>query len=145
MSGQLSPNEPDLQGLTLLVVDDDRDTVQLLAIFLRASGAAVVSAHTAAGGLAYVDAAPKLDAVITDVSMPGVGGVDFVRSIRRHASPCRSSLPVIALTAFDEDDAPTQDFNAYLRKPADPDELCRVILRVIDHRRSAEGTDAERL
>src|SRR6266566_1017062 len=128
-------NLPDLRGLTLLVVDDDVDAVDVLSMYLRACGAAILTAHTASGGLVYIDAAPKLDAVITDLSMPRMDGVEFVRKIRQHPSPLRRGVPVIALTGFEERYMQTQEFDAYLRKPVDLDTLCRAIQSVIGRRR----------
>src|SRR5438874_810665 len=95
-------NLPDLRGLTLLVVDDDADTVEVLSTFLTACGAHTLFARSALGGLAYLDTTPRLDAVITDLSMPGMDGVEFVSKIRRHPLPSRRTVPVIALTGFEE-------------------------------------------
>jgi CheY-like chemotaxis protein len=47
-------NFPDLRGLTLLVVDDNEDAVEVLSMFLEICGAAVLVARTAMGGLTYV-------------------------------------------------------------------------------------------
>jgi CheY-like chemotaxis protein len=124
MSAPPSPSAPDLRGLTLLVVDDNADAADVLSTYLRACGATVFVSHTAAGALAYIDAAPRLDAVITDLSMPLVDGVELLHTIRRHPVSSRHQLPVVAVTAFDASHLPTQDFDAYIRKPYDPDALC---------------------
>jgi len=88
-------NLPDLSRLTLLVVDDNADSVEMLAAFLKACGARVLVARSAAGALAHVDAAPRLDAMVTDLAMPQMDGVELVRKVR--ARPDRTGLPVIAL------------------------------------------------
>jgi diguanylate cyclase len=137
MPAQPQQDRPDLRGLTLLVVDDDEDTIEVLSIYLRACGAEVLVAHTAQDGLVSVDAAPRLDAVITDLSMPHMDGVEFLRNIRRHPSPSRRRVPVVVLTAFEAGYMPTQGFDAYLRKPVEPDALCRTIDSVIARRRSS--------
>jgi CheY-like chemotaxis protein len=125
-------NFPDLRGLTLLVVDDNEDAVEVLSMFLEICGAAVLVARTAMGGLTYVDVAPKLDLVITDLSMPLMDGVEFVHTIRRHPTPSRRSLPVIALTGFPEDFVKSQSvFNAFLRKPVDLDRLTATIQSLV--------------
>jgi len=49
------PPPPNLAGMTLLLVDDDIDTIQILASFLRACGATVLAEVTVAGALAHVD------------------------------------------------------------------------------------------
>jgi len=61
----------DLAGLTVLVVHDDLDIVQILASFLRTCGATVLTAVTVGGALAYIDEARKLDAVVAVIAMPG--------------------------------------------------------------------------
>ncbi len=116
---------PDLTGLTVLVVDDNDDAVEILATFLKACGAHVLFARSARDGLAHIEATPRLDAVVTDVSMPQMDGVEFARRIRQ--DPRRHSLPVIALTGFYEQHKKTAEFNACLRKPCNFDELCNTI------------------
>ena len=116
---------PDLTGLTVLVVDDNDDAVEILTTVLKACGAQVLFAHSARDGLAHIEASPTLDAVVTDVSMPQMDGVEFARKIRQH--PRRLSLPVIALTGFYEQHKKTVEFNACLRKPCNFDELCSAI------------------
>jgi|SRR6267143_2433703 CheY-like chemotaxis protein len=128
-------NLPDLSGLTLLVVDDDADAIEVLSTFLTACRAHVLFARTAPGALAYVDAAPKLDAVITDLAMPQMDGFEFVRRIRQH--PSRRAVPVIALTGFEERYVERHEFDAFLRKPTNLDELCRVVKEVVARRRSS--------
>jgi CheY-like chemotaxis protein len=123
---------PDIGGLTLLVVDDDNDSLEVLGDYLHACGAHVLQARNAAGALAYIDTTPRLDAVITDIAMPQMNGLEFVRKIREH--PSRRSLPVIALTAFYEHYPSTTEFDAYLRKPVDLDRL-GLTIRVLTERR----------
>jgi CheY-like chemotaxis protein len=62
---------------------------------------------------------------VTDISMPNMDGVELVRKVRGH--PRRPSVPVIALTGFYESYPGAREFDAFLRKPIDLDELCRVI------------------
>jgi len=138
MSAPPPSNLPDLRGLTLLVVDDDADALEVLSTFLTACSAHVLFARSASGGLAYIDTAPRLDAVITDLSMPGMDGVEFVSKIRRHPLPSRRQIPVIALTGFEENYLKTEAFDAYLRKPVDLDRLCSTIQSIITQRRGSD-------
>ena len=119
------PDLPDLSGLTLLVVDDNDDALDMLGTYLSMCGAQVLQARNAAAALAYVDTQQGIDAVITDMSMPKMDGVELVRRIRRR----RASLPAIAITGFYESymDTRRAGFDAFLRKPVNLDELCRVI------------------
>jgi CheY-like chemotaxis protein len=77
---------PSLRGLTILVVDDNDDALELLTTFLNACHADVLSARTATGAPAYIDTTPSLDAVVTDIAMPDVNGVELVRKIRQHSA-----------------------------------------------------------
>jgi len=115
-----------LAGLTLLVVDDNDDAVEVLSAFLRSCGADVLCARTAIGALTYLDASPSIDVVITDLAMPDMDGVELARRIRRHPSR-KSLLPVIAVTGFYEQYLGSQDFDAFLKKPVDLDDLCGTI------------------
>jgi diguanylate cyclase len=135
MSAPPPQDLPDLSGLTLLVVDDDADTVEVLSTFLTACRAHVLFARSASGALAYVDKAPRLDAVITDLSMPQMDGIELLRRIRQH--PSRPTVPVIALTGFEERYSETHQFDAFLQKPTNFDELCRVVKDVVARRRPA--------
>ena len=120
---------PDLSGLTVLVVDDDPDAIEVLSAFLTACAARVLFARNASDGLAYVKTEPKLDAVITDLAMPEIDGVQFTRQIRQHRS-----VPVIALTAFHQTYVSTEDFDAFMEKPVNFDKLSMVIKMVLGRR-----------
>jgi CheY-like chemotaxis protein len=121
---------PDLSGLTLLVVDDNDDSLEMLGTFLRACGAHVLEARNGATALAYVDQQAIIDAIVTDLSMPTMDGVELVRNLRQRR-PMRQ-LPAIALTGFYEHfmDTAGAAFDAFLRKPVNFDELCRTIRSV---------------
>ena len=121
---------PNLSGLTVLIVDDDPDTIEVLSSFLTACAARVLFARSAPDGLAYVDRDAKLDVVLTDLAMPGMDGVDFTRKIR-----ARRSVPVVALTAFPQVYVTTEEFDAYLQKPVDFDRLGEVIKILLTERR----------
>jgi CheY-like chemotaxis protein len=127
-------NLPDLSRLTLLVVDDNNDSVDMLAAFLRACGANVLEARTPFRALGYFQTTPRLDAIITDLAMPEMTGVDLLERVRAH--PRRSRLPVIALTGYYEDYAQAAGFDAFLRKPVNFDELCSAINRLVRRRKS---------
>ena len=118
---------PDLSHLTILVVDDDDDSLQVLTLVLTSCGATVHFARNAPAGLSYINTAPKLDLVVTDIAMPNMDGVAFSRAVRQHPRRDRASIPIIAVTAFYEDYPQTTDFDAYLRKPIDLDRLCTII------------------
>lgn len=123
---------PDLSRLTLLVVDDNDDSLEMLAAFLRACGAHVLQARTGSGALAYVDTAPKLDAIVTDLAMPEMDGLGLLNRVRAH--PQRSQLPLIALTAPLRGLRQRGWFRAFLKKPVDFDQLCDAIVALVERR-----------
>src|SRR5690242_5338116 len=96
-----SDKVPNLARLTLLVVDDHADTLDVLATYLRACGATVLTARSVARALVHVDGARKLDAIVTDLAMPHLDGVRLLKHVRAHRH--RSELPVIALTGHYHD------------------------------------------
>ena len=125
---------PDLSGLTILVVDDNDDSLNVVSTFLRACRAHVLEARGALSALSYVETQTRIDVIVSDVSMPAMDGVEFVRRLRSH--PKGRSIPAIALTGFYEQymDTAIAGFNAFLRKPVDFDRLCSTIQNVIGAR-----------
>jgi CheY-like chemotaxis protein len=126
------PDLPDLSDLTLVAVDDDRESLELLRVVLKACGAHVFVSQTAAEALTYLQTALKVDALITDIAMPAMNGIELVRRARSH--PSHQSLPAIAVTAYPERSGP--EFNALLVKPISLENLCSAVRAAIDARRS---------
>jgi CheY-like chemotaxis protein len=122
---------PDLNGRTILVVDDNDDALDMLSMFLRTCGAYVLQARSALGALAYIDTQPTIDALITDLSMPEMDGTELVRRLRSH--PSRSTLPAIAVTGFSEFYMDTSGFTAFFRKPVNLDQLCETLTDAIEN------------
>ena len=125
-----APDLSDLSGLTLLVVDDNDDALEVLSALLRACGAHVLEARNATAALAYFDQQSTIDAVVTDLSMPSMDGVELVRHLRERWPTRR--LPAIAVTGFYDHymDTAGAAFDAFMRKPVHFDELCRIIRTV---------------
>jgi len=81
---------------TILIVDDEKDIVDLVSYNLEREGFAAVKAYDGETALAKVRT-EKPDLLILDLMLPGVGGLDVCKKIR--ANPETSSLPIIMLTA----------------------------------------------
>jgi CheY-like chemotaxis protein len=121
---------PDLEGISVLVVDDNDDARATIAATLHYAGATMTSA--AAGDHALDDLTQyRPDVIICDLRMPRVDGLTFVRRLRERARDQGGDIPVVAITAYHEqysvDEALGLGFVAYLRKPLDLEELCRVV------------------
>lgn len=125
---------PDLSGLTLLVVDDNVDSLGVLGMFLRACGAQVLAAPGGLRALSYVDTQTRIDAVISDLSMPAMDGVEFVQRLRAH--PKGRSTPAIAVSAFHEQYMNTTGagFDAFFPKPVNLDGLGTAIRNLVRSR-----------
>ena len=123
-----------LLGARVLVVDDDAEARELLETMLTYCGALVTvvgSASEALGALARM----LPDAVVCDIAMPERDGYWFVRSLRGLPRERGGDLPVVAITAHGYAHGPDRTlpagFQAHIRKPIDPWELCRVLASLI--------------
>jgi two-component system response regulator MprA len=123
--------------MRLLVVDDDRGLRDVLRRALTLSGYDVRVAETGSGALADI-AASAPDAVVLDIGLPDIDGLDVCRLLRREGN----RVPVLMLTARDavSDRIDGLDAGAddYLIKPFDVDEL-RARLRALLRRAGGEG------
>ncbi|HKI01195.1 MAG TPA: ATP-binding protein [Thermoanaerobaculia bacterium] len=120
-----------LAGLRLLAVDDEPDTLDVMAELLSLRGAEVATASSAAEALAlFQDFDP--DVLVSDIGMPERDGYDLIREIRTRCGP--EDLPAVAVTAFaapeDRRRALSAGFQVHLAKPVDPGELVDVIARL---------------
>ena len=125
---------PDLSGLKLLVVDDHCDALYITSHLLESCRATVIQASNGIAALAYLERYQP-DAVITDLSMPEMDGVQLVRRIRSRFSA--EQLPAIVLTAFplyEIADERRYLFQAFLRKPVAIEQLAKTIRDVIESR-----------
>jgi CheY-like chemotaxis protein len=108
-----------LQGIRILVVDDNPDQLEIMLGVLTHAGARVDTAHTAQEGFDSFEASPP-DIVISDLAMPHATGYNLIRRIRR--SSRSNAVPAIAMTAFlaDEhrDKALAAGFDEWVAKPA---------------------------
>lgn len=111
-------SSPHLNGITIVVIDDELDNLQIAEQLLGFVGARVITTRNAPAGLELIKSnAPEL--VLLDLAMPGMDGWQALAQLR--ANPETASLPVIALTAHamngDRERALAAGFNAYISKP----------------------------
>jgi two-component system OmpR family response regulator len=125
----------------VLLIDDDARLFELLASYLRQNGVDVACAPDGPRGLAALEAQP-FDAVLLDVMMPGMDGLEVCKRIRQ-----KSRIPVIMLTAKgDETDRVVGleiGADDYVPKPFSPRELLARLRAVL--RRAAPQTVADRI
>ena len=122
-----------LHGISILIVDDNADALDLLHTALTYYGALTVKATDGKEGLARLRSV-RVHIIISDISMPGFSGHDFIRAVRALPDEAARNTPAIALTAFNEPHqqryALEAGFQAYLLKPFDPGALVREIIRL---------------
>jgi PAS domain S-box-containing protein len=123
---------PDLQGIRVLVVEDEADARRLLSRVLGALNAEVAVAADAAKALLQLESF-RPHVLLSDIGLPERDGYDLIREIRRMGYSFQD-LPAIALTAFartdDRDRALIAGYQAHIAKPVDPEKLATAIYQL---------------
>jgi signal transduction histidine kinase/CheY-like chemotaxis protein len=121
---------PELVGIRVLVVDDEVDARELLAVVLKSCGSQVMIAATATEALEMVKRL-KPDILISDIEMPGEDGYSLIGRVRALKPEDGSQVPAIALTAHarveDRMRALSAGFQMHVAKPVEPAELVVVL------------------
>ena len=130
-STALAPaEEVRLDGVKVLVVDDDPDTRDLVEHMLGAQGARVTAATCAEEAMAFLTR-ERPDVLLSDIGMPDVSGYSLIRRIRSLSPERGGRTPAIAFTAYarveDGQKAFTAGFQAHVSKPVEPDRLMAVV------------------
>jgi signal transduction histidine kinase/ActR/RegA family two-component response regulator len=116
----------------VLVVDDHRDAAETLALMLRAHGARVAIAHSAAEGERSFDR-DRPDAVIVDVGLPDRDGLDLAAALRAHAGS--ATLAIVAVSGYGDahvrSRAERAGVDAYFVKPAEFDAIIAALDRTL--------------
>lgn len=127
-----------LAGIRILVVEDERDSRELLGSILNDAGAAVTLSESAAEALATL-AVESHTILVSDLGMPDVDGLSMIRELRSRPAEQGGTLPAVALTAYtrsaDRSAALDAGFDAHLGKPVDSRELIAVISSLVKRAR----------
>lgn len=126
------------QKRTLLVIDDDTSLLVTLSDFLRFEGYEVITAESGEKGLVALNRV-KPDLIILDMSMPGMGGIGFLKEIvNDEGTP---EYPVLVLTARANmaEFFANVEVDGFVAKPCDPQDLLMEVTRIIFLR---QGDDA---
>jgi PAS domain S-box-containing protein len=122
--------QANLEGLQILIVDDERDALDLITVELAQHGAKIVAVTTAEEALAVL-AQGNFDLLISDIGMPNMDGYDLIRRIRKQEVSTDKRLPAVALTAYariqDRMQAILAGFSTHIPKPVDAAELVTVV------------------
>jgi len=120
----------DLEGLRVLVVDDEPDTREMVSAILKSQGAQVEAAGSAAEALAAIPRS-RPHILVSDVEMPGQDGYELIRKVRGLPAEEGGRIPAAALTAYarpeDRMRALMAGYQIHVPKPVQPAELVAVV------------------
>ncbi len=128
-----------LRGLRILLVDDNDDTQEMMAMVLGAEGATVVAVSSASEALATL-LAGRFDVLLCDIGLPDVDGCELLRRIRMLPVDRGGSVPAVALTGYSHDEMRCRiaaaGYRAHVVKPFDTAALFAAI-----ERSTADGSE----
>lgn len=123
-----------LEGLQILVVDDNEDSLFLTTVILEGYGVQVTTATSATLALEAIKNL-QFDILIFDIAMPEVDGYSLIRKARQMLLLQNRHIPAIALTALCSEDsyniALLSGFQSYVNKPVDASILIREITKLL--------------
>jgi CheY-like chemotaxis protein len=119
--------------LRLLVVDDNQDAANSLAMLLGLQGHEVRVAYSGMAALEMTKTYTP-DVVLMDIGMPGADGYAFIGEVRRREADSGGRLPAVALTAYAGVEARQRaisaGFQTHLAKPLDPAEMVAAVAKL---------------
>ena len=128
---QPSPNSGTgpIAGRRVVVVDDNEDSAEMMAMLIATLGGECQSAHDGESGVELVGTW-RPDVVLLDIGLPGIDGYETCRQMRTILGP---DVKIVALTGRGQDrdkaDARAAGFDLHMTKPIDPSALQRVLAR----------------
>ncbi|HEX2545452.1 MAG TPA: response regulator [Ramlibacter sp.] len=126
---------PDLAGRTVLVVDDSPFNRMIVRARLAELGVQVVEAQHGGEALRLIDEGARPAAILMDMQMPGLSGLETTRALRTRPAPA-NAIPVLGLSANDlpawREGALREGMNGYLTKPLQPELLHQELARVLN-------------
>jgi CheY-like chemotaxis protein len=144
--GRASDRLPALNGIRVLVVEDDADTRELLRAILARCGAEVTVAANGGAALQALERAPY-DVLVSDIAMPGGDGYDLIRKVRALDAERGGSIPALALTAYarsqDHAEAIAAGYQQYAAKPIEPADLAAAVAALADLAKRQLGGGAQ--
>lgn len=136
--------EPALNGVKVLVVDDEPDARELIRLVLEGCEAEVITATSAQEALAVLER-ERPDVLISDIGMPQADGYQLIRQVRTLDPNRGGIIPAVALTAYaraeDRKRALLSGYQMHISKPVEPSELIAVVASLtslMPHRREGQ-------
>jgi CheY-like chemotaxis protein len=123
-----------LEGVRILLVEDDEDSRDITRLALEAHGAVLVAVSSGREAVAALESETP-DVVVSDISMPGEDGNALLRKVRGLPLTRGGRIPAIALTALDSREARVASreagFHYHLTKPVDADKLVEIVAGLV--------------
>ena len=137
-----------LDGLRVLVVEDDDDTREVLTLGLSLYGADVVAVNCAADAMAELEKNVP-DVIVSDIGLPDEDGLSLIRRVRSLPASRGGRVPAVAVTAFtlsdDAEEATRAGFQRHFRKPVETQELFGAVAAVAERGRVERRRATRRL
>jgi CheY-like chemotaxis protein len=122
-----------LNGVRVLLVEDDPETLDMLKFVLAQCQAEVTTATSANEALQVLESS-AVNVLVSDLAMPDQDGYDLIREVRARPPERRGNIPAIALSAYTRDEdrmlALAAGFQLHLPKPVDPGELVAALAKL---------------
>ncbi len=137
-SNSLTDSSPSLDGLRMLVVDDECDSRELVAATLMLRGAEVVSVGSAIAALEEMER-QRFDVLLSDIGMPEMDGYWLINEVRKLPAERGGRIPALALTAYagveDRRRLLLAGYQVHIPKPVEPAELTSVVANLAERNR----------
>ena len=137
--------EKPLKGRSIVIVEDDADSREVLELFLRQNGASVRSFDSVRSLLADWTSSPSpfANLIISDLGMPEEDGFSLIQKIRSFPPENGGKIPAIALSAFTSEESRRRalelGFNRYRTKPFEHDLLIQDLMDLLSHHLTADS------
>jgi signal transduction histidine kinase len=131
-------NSQSLSGVSVLLVEDDLDTQELIRVLLENSGAHVRTATTVVDALKEFEIHPP-NVIVSDIGLPKEDGIVLIQKIRSLSNEKGGRTPAIALTAYTREEDRMKilaaGYQMHVSKPVDPAELITVVANIAKQKR----------
>ncbi len=126
---------PSLQGLSVLVVDDEPDMRELMMTVLQNSGAEVTTVSSTQEAISILTSQPRrYDVLLSDIGMSNQDGYDLIRQVRQLSPEAGGQIPAAAMTGYtsnaDIQESRLAGFQMHIAKPIEPNQLISVVFNL---------------
>jgi PAS domain S-box-containing protein len=134
-SSELADTIPSLNGIRILLVDDDLDNLNIIKMLLTNQGASVHAVASVADAIQVLQS-DLPDVLVSDLAMPGEDGYALIDKVRTAELRTGRHLPAVALTAYvrvaDRAQALSRGFDMFVPKPVEPRELITAVAGLVE-------------